>query len=391
MRRLFVRVVLASLAALIALQLGVALFAMSSTDRRFAAAQHEVLDDKLAWAVQRLEGVPESHLEPELHLLRRTLAVGLRVVPLEAPRVEGEVSVPFRSGTRLVALPGVAPHPPPRVIVLQILLGVLGFSVVLWFLGRPLFVDLGRLERATRRIAAGDLEARSGLQEGPVAQLGGQFDAMADRVQAMVEGQRELLGAVSHELRTPMARMRFQVEALRGEVAEAPLDRLDRELDAMDTLLGELLTMSSLEQPPDEPPEPEATEAVVHAVVARMEPLSDVVLTVRGHAGLPIGGRDLGRIVENLVSNAQRHARSRVEVVLAPGELCVDDDGPGVAPGVREKVLEPFYTGEKSRNRALGGVGLGLTLVVRSAVRWGARVEVTDAPLGGARFRVTWG
>ncbi|GAB3494545.1 hypothetical protein GCM10027521_43050 [Amycolatopsis cihanbeyliensis] len=100
----------------------------------------------------------------------------------------------------------------------------------------------------------------------------------------------------------------------------------------------------------------------------------------------------LRRLVDNLVRNAIRHARSRVELRLhatrEAAVLEVDDDGPGIAPGDRRAVFEPFVRLDHARARKDGGSGLGLAIVQAVATQHGGEVTIIDSPLGGARFRV---
>ncbi|MCH1994655.1 ATP-binding protein, partial [Achromobacter xylosoxidans] len=105
--------------------------------------------------------------------------------------------------------------------------------------------------------------------------------------------------------------------------------------------------------------------------------------------------RNMTRALSNLVQNAVRYARERVEVALLPTcdggfELIVDDDGPGIPPTDRERVFEPFIRLDESRDRGTGGAGLGLAIVQRVAASHGGSIRVCDSPLGGARFVLRW-
>ncbi|MEA3501900.1 MAG: ATP-binding protein [Actinomycetota bacterium] len=101
----------------------------------------------------------------------------------------------------------------------------------------------------------------------------------------------------------------------------------------------------------------------------------------------------LGRMVANLITNAQRHAGTEIAVSLHTRdgdiELIVEDDGPGVPTAERDRVFERFVRLEEGRGRAEGGTGLGLAIVSGVAGVHGGRVEVVDGARGGARFVVT--
>ena len=106
-----------------------------------------------------------------------------------------------------------------------------------------------------------------------------------------------------------------------------------------------------------------------------------------------IGRRDqLGRVVRNLVDNAARHAQSRVGISLATDHgvvaLTVDDDGPGIPEGDRDRVFERFTRLDDGRARDAGGLGLGLSMVKAIVEQHDGTVAVEESPLGGARLLV---
>ncbi|MBX2802713.1 MAG: hypothetical protein KTR31_33845 [Myxococcales bacterium] len=288
------------------------------------------------------------------------------------------------------SLPPPAPPPPPLTsrIASTVVAAATFTGLVVW-LSASARRDLRRLEQVSQNLGQGELDARTGLTTGALGALGRRFDTMADRVQRLVVEHRELLAAVSHELRTPMARLRFELEAARTS-ERLDLEAFDEELDAMDSLLTELLELHRLEQPPP----PDLTEVPFDELRAMVEGARvlavqrDVILELTGTGSLPMRDRDAAHLVRNLLSNAIRHATSRVQVHLEPGSVTVDDDGRGVRAADRERIFEPFVTGDTSRSRALGGVGLGLALARRAAERWSGTITVADSPLGGARFVV---
>ncbi len=382
MRQLFLRLVVVAMLALVLIQvLGMAVMGVRQT-RDVAQARQDLVTVKLGWAAQTLASDPDM----DLHVLERSLGLRLREVHTDHAIGPNEQTLELESGTLLVAQPMEGPPPPPiGWIILQIVLAASAFGGVLFVLSRPALRDLQTLETVAGRIASGDLSARTGLTDGPVANVGSGFDIMAERIEEILRGQTELLHAVSHELRTPMARMRFLMELL---PASDSLTAMDEELQAMDSLLEELLEVLRLDGAPTEPAAPEVTSDVIRDVCERLGTLADVDITVELGGALQISERDLTRVVSNLVTNATRHAANRVLVRLMPGKLVVEDDGPGVSIDDRTRIFEPFHTGDPSRNGQLGGVGLGLTLVRRSVERWGGTVEVDSAETGGARFVV---
>lgn len=274
----------------------------------------------------------------------------------------------------------------------------------------PLARGLGRLERAARALAAGDLSARAPAARGATRELSRAFNTMADRVQALLVNQQHLLQAVSHELRTPTARIRFSLEMLADATTATArakrLDAIDRDLDELDELVSELVTFSRVAADVDErDAHPLAVAPALDDLAADLrERRPDVALDVAGpaDAGLDaavlVEARSFRRAMRNLALNAVRYCEGRValawSIAKGPGAsdviITVDDDGPGVPESERERVFEPFTRADASRSRDSGGVGLGLAIVRRIVEVHGGEVHAEASPLGGARFVTRW-
>lgn len=283
-----------------------------------------------------------------------------------------------------------------------ILLFIGGLATGVFLLVEPIRRRLGALARATAAFGRGDLTARA--TPGPrdaIGALGGEFNRMADEVQRLVGAHQQLLRMVSHELRTPLQRLHFTVERVReapAEDREQALDLMARDLDELDALIEELLTYVRLKDHPSPRRERIDAGAVLEELCASLAPLGGgVELRVLGRSAEPVilgvEGRYLKRTVSNLITNALRHARSRVEVraARAGGQVLidVDDDGPGIPRDLRERVFEPFQRLGEDGPRGSRGFGLGLAIVRRIAHLYGGTVVVLDSDLGGARLRVT--
>lgn len=296
---------------------------------------------------------------------------------------------------------------PPQLLALFTVLGLTLLGLTLYALVRRLEYRLRGLEAAVTRIAAGRLEAR--VPEGEadsVGRLAAAFNVMAEQVQRLISVQREMVRAVSHELRTPVARLRFGLEMV--EDSEDPVQRarylqgMDHDIQELDRLVDEMLVYARLEQgsPPLDFREVELP-AMLERVMEEAAPLRVEVRLERGSWQAAADGglieaepRYLQRAVLNLVSNALRHARQQVRVSYSIVEgLCridVEDDGPGVPRDAWERIFTPFLRLDDSRARALGGHGLGLSIVRRIIYWHGGRASVGSSPLGGARFSLIW-
>ena len=104
--------------------------------------------------------------------------------------------------------------------------------------------------------------------------------------------------------------------------------------------------------------------------------------------------RLMARALGNVLQNARRYAKQRVEVDAAINadtcRIVIDDDGPGIPEADRARIFEPFTRLDTSRNRDSGGYGLGLAIAQRIAQWHGGNIGVEDSPLGGARFVISW-
>ncbi len=373
----------------------------------------------------------------------KTLLAGLDAAPPDEQRAEVLARAAARGWHVRVGPAGTLPGPPPRngvppapharvllrngefllvdapgweapivtwALMAQILVSVLGVGGVVLLLGWPLSRDLERIRSTLQRLGEEDLSARVGvLRTRDVAPVGEAIDTMASRVASLVEGQRALLQTVSHELRTPHARLRFRLERLGAaegpEARGALLASIEQDLDEVDALLTELLAYVRVDGAPslvtplsgtDDDPTLELADWLVDVVEQAElgETDANVTLEVPTGVSLPAVPRAwFARAVGNLVRNARRHARSRVEVRARDVEgthveVTVDDDGLGIAPEDRERLLQPFAVGD-GRPGAVG-VGLGLAIASRVLKRAGGELRVETAPIGGARVTTTW-
>ena len=272
----------------------------------------------------------------------------------------------------------------------------------LW--SRSHWQGLQALSTVADEIGSGKLSARTNVKPGasiyPLAQ---RMNHMAGRIEGLVESQSSLLHSVSHELRTPIARLEFALELLRpGTPAAVPNSSLAPRIDAMqadlaelDALVGELLGMARLGSEANLQTAPFALAPALAGCVASLDGLAAVELDVDPGLGT-VGGdqRMLTRALGNVLRNAQKYAHSRVTLSARPVgdriEIVVEDDGPGIPLTERERIFEPFYRLDRSRDRATGGFGLGLSIARKALELHGGSIMAEGATLGGARFVLHW-
>jgi two-component system sensor histidine kinase RstB len=271
-------------------------------------------------------------------------------------------------------------------------------GTAVYLLLRPFERRIYALADVANRFGQGQLDSRApDSGRDAIGAMAGAFNGMADHIESFIARQKELLRAVSHEFRTPLARLFFLVDDAQGTPDPNDKDRLlgriEDSLQDLNGLVEELLAFVRLEGN-GEPPDKEQVEVAV--VLADMP---NVAADLR--PGLAFSMPDpsvqiqviphlFKRAVLNLVTNAVRHAEHQVELSwgLQEGHLIisVDDDGPGIPPQERERIFEPFFRLDKSRQADSGGVGLGLAIVQRIMSLHEGRTTVEESPLGGTRI-----
>ncbi len=290
------------------------------------------------------------------------------------------------------------------LLVLVIFALAMAIASYLWLL--PVWRDLKRLDQSVVRFGNGDLNARlGGLKGSALLPLANTFNSMADQMQRLIRSKKELTSAVSHELRTPIARLRFGIDML--EESMDPEDRarhltgMQGDISELEELVEELLSYARLDR--ENPAllfERIAMqpwfEKLIEAAKAEMGSLELTLIFTPSNEADPVDieSRLMARAVNNLLRNARRYARQRIQLSYEQNTgVCrvrVDDDGPGIPPEERERIFEPFARLNVSRDRDSGGVGLGLAIVKRIALWHGGRTWIETSQLGGACFVIEW-
>jgi two-component system, OmpR family, sensor kinase len=267
----------------------------------------------------------------------------------------------------------------------------LGCAWLAWRLTRPIL----RLREGVRAVAAGDLAVRLGpeiaARRDELGGLARDFGQMTGDLQALIASKEELLRDISHELRSPLARLRLAAGlARRGpRINEEAFERIDREVERLDSMIGQILRFSRLTAASASLLEPlDLTELLEETVEdARIEADSQGVglrLIVDGTAWLSGDKGQLRSALENVLRNAIRFSppRSQVEVRLTrsaqEARVEVSDAGPGLREADLARVFEPFYRADPA-----DGVGLGLAITARILGLHDGRVSARNLPHGG--------
>ncbi len=299
----------------------------------------------------------------------------------------------------------------PAALALRLLVVVMTGGVVCYGLARYLTSPVARLQKATQQLAGGDLTTRVGSvlekRGDEFADLGHDFDLMAERIELLINSQRRLLSDISHELRSPLARLNVALELARkraGSEADASLDRIEREAGRMNELISQLLGLARL----DSEVESRQEESI---------PLADLVQEVAADADyeatsqnrrvsvmesedcIVTGSPELLRsAIENIVRNGLHYTAidTRVEVRLSCSRIhdqgdavvVVRDHGPGVPDDALKELFRPFYRVEEARDRLSGGSGLGLAIAERIIRLHGGTVTATNASEKGLQVEI---
>lgn len=287
-----------------------------------------------------------------------------------------------------------------QLAILMFLAG--GIALAVWFWVRPLWRNMVDLEHATESFGRGTLSVRAPVSKtSALTLLIHRFNAMAERIERLIDSHRELTRAVAHELRTPIARLRFGMEMSQTAAVDERaryLSSMERDIEELDALIAELLDYARFER--DTPVldlRAHTLDTWLHRIVdnARSPTATvafhcDAQTTARVSFDDRLMTRALGNILRNATCYARAKANVSAEIVEGACVIHVDDDGPGVPVSERERIFEPFVRLDSSRGRDSGGYGLGLA-IARRIVRWhDGTIEVGDSPMGGARFSLRW-
>lgn len=290
----------------------------------------------------------------------------------------------------------------PRERLVRVLSFTLVAGLVCFWLARYLTKPVLRLRTVAQQLAGGNLQARVGAdflqRQDELADLGRDFDAMAERLETLFTAQKRLLGDVSHELRSPLARLSVALELVRrqaGTAALPALDRIERETERLNELIGQLLTLSRLESgaPPINSESVDLT-ALVREISADAEfearaRQRSVAVRKLDECFTTGSAELLRRAIENVVRNALRYAPENTAVELTlqragnSARLTIRDHGEGVPVESLPDLFRPFYRVAEARDRQTGGIGLGLAITDRAVRLHGGEVTAANAVDGG--------
>jgi two-component system OmpR family sensor kinase len=291
-------------------------------------------------------------------------------------------------------------------LAVQFGLSLLFIALIGWWVARSVARPVEAMQRAARRMAAGQLSTRVGAagQRGPgeLSHLARDFDAMAERIEALVAHDRAVLQDLSHELRSPLARLQLILDLARRSDAEQAaryFAQAEREIERLDRMTGEMLALSRLEGGlPGMEREPVDVAAIARECAAKAE-LEASARGIRLHAAAEApawisgSGQLIERALDNLLGNAIKYSPADGSVELAVQaaggrvDVLVRDHGPGVPEAELAQLFRPFFRGSNAPKA--DGHGLGLAIVQRVAQVHGGEATARNVEGGGLEVRLT--
>ncbi|WCL54509.1 ATP-binding protein [Gimibacter soli] len=302
------------------------------------------------------------------------------------------VTIRFQDGSQSVfhaALPEAPPLFNDRVIGFIALLGLI-FLVIAWYLIIRIITPLDRFTSAADEMGL-NIDAPSIAETGTreVVQAARAFNRMQTRIRRLVHGQTEMIAAISHDLRSAITRLRLRAELVGQDDNRRGLMRVIDDMSAMVQAALDYARGAS----PSEPMRKTDITALVESLCDDLEdegqPVSLSLL------GADISGKcrpsALRRALGNVIANAVKYGGSAHVSLIADADwlvIRVEDNGPGVPEGEVEKIVQPYYRVEQSRNRNTGGIGLGLPIALNIAHAHGGDLHISNRAEGGLRVDI---
>ena len=293
----------------------------------------------------------------------------------------------------------------PQIEIMRIGAVLLLSALVCFWLARYITAPVRELRTAANQLANGNLAARVGDsalgRHDEIAQLSRDFDNMAQRIESLVSSQQRLMTDISHELRSPLARLSIALGLARKQAnpqSLAALDRIERESERLNDLIGNLLKLSRIEGQDAS----SSTRELIPVDELVCEVAADVdyegrsrnrsVRVLRSESCFIFGIPELVRsAIENVVRNGINYTHEGTEVEISlevsrPDQaavICVRDHGDGVPNEDLENIFRPFFRVEDARERSSGGTGLGLAITERTVRLHRGRAKAENAFGGG--------
>ena len=315
------------------------------------------------------------------------------------------VTYPSNDNTYTIQLePAVNFNQPYNVMLIIVLLFVLlGFAIALMLAIKPIKSHVNKLSKVSNAIGSGDFSTRANEHApSPLDSLAKSINTMADQLMQLLEDKKVFMSASAHELRTPLARIRFALDLMQSvedkQQLKQQLSEMEVDVTQLEQLVEELLAYSRLSfgEITLRPVAINVLSELEH-IVDHLAPLNankTVVIQCPENASFVADSALFGRCLSNLVKNAKRYARERVEISVQVTEttirFTIDDDGPGVNEANYPNLVRAFYRVDESRSLESGGSGLGLSIANNIMNLHKGSLYFSRSILGGLRVTLHW-
>ncbi|WP_226034174.1 ATP-binding protein [Aquitalea palustris] len=424
---LFARYFIIAMAAELAIIIGFAFMLGKLYQNSDSENARRMLDGPASLLVQELERVPPAGREHALPQLTRHFSYPVKLITELPTDLDPESKQNFAAGKTYLDFDNNLLYIPLRdehrmvlmgpldattnsndsgwitedieVLLLWILFTGSTLGLLIYFYLRPMWRDLVSVRDAAELFANGDFHVRTPQAHSRLfAPLSTALNSMAARLERLLEMHQAMSHAVAHEIRTPIARLRFGLTMLEEEEDEAERQRyrdgMERDMQELEELITASMEYAKLNR----------GESILQReqvdlydwfddLLDLVNPLKPATLSLsmdcaRGQATFD---RKLIYVASrNLLLNAFKYAQHQVHLIVERHgnmlDIHVDDDGHGIPPQDWERIFEPFRRLDRSRDRATGGYGLGLSYVRLIAEHHGGNAFASKSPLGGARL-----
>ncbi len=316
---------------------------------------------------------------------------------------EGEVPITLHDGspgTMAFIFDETVHREGERLFFMGLVAAILTIALFSWPVARHITKPLQQLRKAMDRFAEGDLSSRAGRVcrgRGEISTLAKAYDNMADNIEKMIQSGRELTANVSHELRSPLARLRIIQQMLSDKLAAPGNERLhknledmEREIEAMDRLIGRILQFAKLSMRPEErlPVNVAQLFASILESYGHLIESKNIELRVDSPEDYYLQAEEesmawlLANIVGNAVKFTPQNGRIQFTATDTPDRCTLETVNSTARPlpdDELENIFEPFRRGA---GETAPGTGLGLALVKRIAERHGGSVQAENTPQG---------
>jgi signal transduction histidine kinase len=253
------------------------------------------------------------------------------------------------------------------------------------WLAKPLGLFAEAAERFGRDPRAPPMTVKGSSE---ITQAAAAFNEMQERLRRYVDDRTSMVAAIAHDLRTPLTRLRFRIDAAPEEVQA----KMTADIDQMEAMIAATLAFVRDAQADPHRTRLELSSLLESIVDDMAETGADVTVANAEKVVIDADSLALRRLITNLIENAIKYgarARCSLSVHDRLAEIDIEDDGPGVPKAELNRVFDPFYRREPSRNRQTGGIGLGLSVARSIARAHGGDVALQNRPQGGLRAKVT--